>query len=94
MSSNHDSVTTGRRSPRGIVKLEMLQVLFDDEIFSIQIEGGISRYFTELMEGLTAVPDVDVQLPFRLTCNRYLAELPTFAVRRFFGGRLIPDVAH
>jgi glycosyltransferase involved in cell wall biosynthesis len=68
----------------------MLQVLFDDEIFSVQIEGGISRYFTELMEGLTAVPDVDVQLPFRLTCNRHLAESPTFAVRRFCGGRSIP----
>src|SRR5260370_26316425 len=68
----------------------MLHVLFDDEIFSVQIEGGISRYFTELMEGLTAVPDVKVQLPFRLTCNRYLAESPRFAVPPFCGGRSFP----
>jgi glycosyltransferase involved in cell wall biosynthesis len=68
----------------------MLRVLFDDEIFSVQIEGGISRYFTKLVEGLAAVPDVKVELPFRLTCNRYLAESPRFGVRPFCGGRPIP----
>ena len=68
----------------------MVHILFDDEIFSVQIEGGISRFFTELMEGLTAFPNVKVQLPFRLTCNRYLAESPHFAVRRFCGDRYVP----
>jgi glycosyltransferase involved in cell wall biosynthesis len=67
-----------------------LNVFFDDEIFSIQTEGGISRYFTELMEGLTAVPDVKVQLPFRLTCNKHLAASPHFAGRLFCSGRRVP----
>jgi len=69
--------------------ISMLNVLFDDQIFSIQVEGGISRYFTELVGGLAAVPDVNVQLPFRLTCNRYLAE-SRFAPGRFFGGTRLP----
>jgi glycosyltransferase involved in cell wall biosynthesis len=81
---------SSRRRRLAELKSAMLHILFDDEIFSIQSEGGISRYFTELMEGLTAVPDVEVQLPFRLTCNRYLAESPRFAVRLFCGGRAIP----
>ena len=68
----------------------MVQVLFDDEIFSVQIEGGISRYFTELIEGLTAFPDVKVQLPFPLTCNRYAAESPRFPSHWFLGGRSVP----
>src|SRR5690242_5125658 len=68
----------------------MLPVLFDDEIFSIQFQGGSSRYFTELMEELTAIPDVKVQLPFRLTCNKHLAASPHFSRRLFFGGRSIP----
>jgi glycosyltransferase involved in cell wall biosynthesis len=68
----------------------MLHILFDDEIFSTQIEGGISRYFTELMEALTAIPDVEVHLPFALTCNRYLAMSPHFSGRLFGGGRAIP----
>ena len=31
-----------------------MRVLFDDEIFSTQFEGGVSRYFTQLIEGLPA----------------------------------------
>jgi hypothetical protein len=73
----------------------MPNVLFDDEIFSIQFEGGICRYFTELMEGLAAVPDVKAQLPFRFTCNRHLAASRHFARSlfwgsEFWGGRSIP----
>jgi glycosyltransferase involved in cell wall biosynthesis len=68
----------------------MVNVCFDDEIFSIQTEGGISRYFTELMDGLAAVADVTVRLPFRLTCNKHLAASPHFAGRLFLGGRRIP----
>jgi glycosyltransferase involved in cell wall biosynthesis len=68
----------------------MVRVCFDDEIFSIQIEGGISRYFTELMDGLTAVPDVNVQLPFPFTCNKHLAASLHFPGRLFLGGRRIP----
>jgi glycosyltransferase involved in cell wall biosynthesis len=68
----------------------MVHVLYDDEIFSIQIQGGISRYFTELYEGLTSIPDIKPVLPFSLTCNRHVAAAPHFAGRLFFGGRAIP----
>ena len=67
----------------------MLRVLFDDEIFSTQFEGGVSRYFTHLVEDLPAA-GVTPLLPFGLTCNRHLAGSPAFAGRRlprFAGSR-------
>jgi glycosyltransferase involved in cell wall biosynthesis len=67
-----------------------MRVLFDDEIFSIQIDGGISRYFTELLSELSAVPDIDVRLPFCLTCNRYLATSSPFASHLFGSGWSVP----
>lgn len=66
-----------------------MRVLFDDEIFSIQFEGGVSRYFTQLIEGLPGA-GVSPLLPFRLTCNRHLAQSPAFAgwrPPRFSGSR-------
>jgi hypothetical protein len=66
----------------------MLRVLFDDEIFSLQREGGISRYFTELLDGLTDFPDVSPLLPFYFTCNRYLAASERFGGCAVFGGSM------
>ena len=69
----------------------MLRVLFDDEIFSTQFEGGVSRYFTQLVEGLPAVGATPM-LPFHLTCNRYLAQSPAFcgwSMPRFAGSRTV-----
>ena len=68
----------------------MVHVLFDDEIFSIQAYGGISRYFTELIGGLAAVADMDVRLPFDLTVNKYIAASPQFRGRMLAGGRRVP----
>lgn len=68
-----------------------MRVLFDDEIFSTQFEGGVSRYFTQLVEGLPAT-GVTPLLPFRLTCNRHLAESPAFPgwrLPRFTGSRSV-----
>ena len=67
----------------------MLRVLFDDEIFSTQFEGGVSRYFTQLIEGLPAAGATPT-LPFRVTCNRHLAEsaaFPGWRLPRFAGSR-------
>jgi glycosyltransferase involved in cell wall biosynthesis len=96
MHGSHQSVTrfppvghNRRRSSRGS-EVFMVNVLYDDEIFSIQIQGGISRYFTELIEGLTAFPDVKVRLPFPLTCNQYAAESRRFPMYLFCGGRSVP----
>ena len=50
-----------------------MRVLYDDDVFSVQVYGGISRYFTQLIEALGAVADIDVHLPFWLTVNTHLA---------------------
>jgi len=68
-----------------------MRVLFDDEIFSTQFEGGVSRYFTQLVEGLPAT-GVTPLLPFRLTCNRHLAQSSAFRgwrLPRFPGSRSV-----
>ena len=70
--------------------MQMARVLFDDEIFSIQFRGGISRYFTQLFEGLMTVPDVTPILPFPLTCNVHLAASACFSGRMFGGNGAIP----
>jgi glycosyltransferase involved in cell wall biosynthesis len=50
-----------------------LRVLFDAEVFSFQVHGGISRYFVELLAHL---PDhgVDPVLVAPITFNHHLAE--------------------
>jgi len=68
----------------------LVHVLFDDEIFSTQVYGGISRYFTELIGGLAAVSDIEVRLPFGLTVNRHLVASPHFKGRMLAGGRTVP----
>jgi len=52
-----------------------IKVLYDDQVFSNQIYGGISRYFTELIGNLTQ-GDFDFQfhLPTLYSRNHYLAE--------------------
>ena len=67
-----------------------MHVLFDDEIFSVQVHGGISRYFTELINGLATMSDMDVQLPFRLTVNKYLADSASFHGHMLGGNIAIP----
>lgn len=66
-----------------------MRVLFDDEIFSTQFEGGVSRYFTQLIEELPAT-GVSPLLSFGLTCNRHLARSSAFSgarLPRFAGSR-------
>ena len=66
-----------------------MRVLFDDEIFSTQFEGGVSRYFTQLIEELPAT-GVSPLLSFGLTCNRHLARSRAFSgwrLPRFAGSR-------
>jgi glycosyltransferase involved in cell wall biosynthesis len=50
-----------------------MRVLYDDDVFSVQYHGGISRYFAQLIDALGPVADVDVLLPFWLTVNTHLA---------------------
>jgi hypothetical protein len=49
-----------------------VKVLYDDEIFSTQTTGGISRYFVELISHLDRLPNVSISLPVMLTANEYI----------------------
>jgi len=68
-----------------------MKILYDHQIFSAQVFGGISRYFFELMSNFRHVEEVECFLALRYSNNSYLkgAEWaqckPFFPGRRFFG---------
>lgn len=52
-----------------------MRVAIDEQIFLLQKQGGISRYFVELVRTLpTLSPPVDVSTPFRSVVNRHALE--------------------
>lgn len=55
----------------------MTRVLVDDQIFSTQRRGGVSRYHAELVGQLRADPalGIEVETPFRYVLNEHLLEL-------------------
>lgn len=63
-----------------------MKILFDNQVFSWQKFGGISRYFVELMKNFN---NVDCILPFTFSNNVYLRnklQLPDFrGVYRIYG---------
>lgn len=59
----------------------MIRVGFDDQIFRMQVVGGVSRYFAELIPRL---PDFGIEpvLTFRRTTNRHLAQSGLASLRQ------------
>lgn len=53
-----------------------MRVLFDHQIFVAQSFGGISRYFTQLIQSLDQGGDVQPILPFHYASNNYLLNAP------------------
>ena len=53
-----------------------VKVAFDAQAFDMQIRGGISRYFSELVRALRSTPELGVQaeLALSLTVNRHLQD--------------------
>jgi glycosyltransferase involved in cell wall biosynthesis len=52
-----------------------MRVAFDEQIFLLQNQGGVSRYFVELLRGLPRVdPRTTVVTPFRRIVNRHALE--------------------
>ncbi len=52
-----------------------MQVALDEQIFLLQTQGGISRYFVELIRNLPLLsPPVHVSTPFRSIVNRHALE--------------------
>ena len=56
----------------------MIKVLYDDEIFSSQTTGGVSRYFAEIISHLHRIPDMSISLPLVLTANEYIRTCDLF----------------
>jgi len=54
-----------------------MRVLFDEQIFLLQKQGGISRYFVELIRAFATTPDLGVEpiLGFKTTTNELLLKL-------------------
>jgi glycosyltransferase involved in cell wall biosynthesis len=61
-----------------------LPVCIDDQVFTVQPRGGISRYFTELIRAFRTVPELGVaaETPFRYVVNEYLLDLEPGRYRR------------
>jgi glycosyltransferase involved in cell wall biosynthesis len=51
-----------------------MRILFDDQIFSMQKFGGISRYFVELITRLNQTPGVKAELPLLYSDNQHSIE--------------------
>ena len=52
-----------------------MRVALDEQIFLLQTQGGISRYFVELIRNLPQLsPTVEVSTPFRSIVNRHALE--------------------
>jgi glycosyltransferase involved in cell wall biosynthesis len=63
-----------------------VRVAFDEQIFLLQKQGGVSRYFVELLRHLpTADPSVHVETPFHRVVNRHALE--AFGDTRFSPAR-------
>lgn len=61
-----------------------MTILFDHQIFSIQIYGGISRYFCELMKNFENDNEIEYELSLRYSNNHYLKRLDNLSCRSFF----------
>lgn len=59
-----------------------MNVLYDNQIFSMQNFGGISRYFCELIKHLDT--GIDYDLPVAFSNNFYLKNPPITAYKTFF----------
>jgi len=61
-----------------------MKILYDHQIFSTQIYGGISRYFIELMKNIENNDEIKYELPLIYSNNCYLKQLSNFSCRSFF----------
>ncbi len=61
-----------------------MRVLFDHQIFVNQKAGGISRYITDLKNGLNLIPGMDCRIVAHFSDNLYLKQGKTLAKLPFF----------
>lgn len=60
-----------------------MKVLYDHQIFTSQIYGGISRYFFELLKNIKNNDEVECELSVRYSNNNYLKELNNLSYKTF-----------
>lgn len=65
----------------------MIKILFDDQIFTGQKIGGISRYFSQLFKQFEEGSLVDYKLPLIYSENIYLKELQKIRSCSFLDGK-------
>ncbi|MCG2587741.1 glycosyltransferase family 4 protein [Rhodohalobacter sulfatireducens] len=70
-----------------------MKILYDHQIFTMQQEGGISRYFSELISELSEFENIEIQTSIKYSENRYLSnienkELSSFLPKRYFKGKV------
>lgn len=64
-----------------------MNVLYDHQIFTTQIYGGISRYFFELISILSKDATASVKLPVVHTNNRYLKDSDLIRFNKLLNGK-------
>lgn len=61
-----------------------MKILFDHQIFSFQNFGGASRYFTELMNGMNQIKNVDYDIALSYSNNDYLPRVKGIVYKNLF----------
>ncbi len=61
-----------------------MKILYDHQIFSSQVFGGISRYFVELFKQFDASKQVEYAMQVKWSNNFYLQKSKNFTPRHFF----------
>lgn len=59
-----------------------MKIFFDHQAFSLHNHGGVTRYFSELINGINQTPDNDAYLPLLFSNNIHLNE-KGFAINSF-----------
>ena len=60
-----------------------MKVLYDHQIFTSQIYGGISRYFFELLKNFENDDEIEYELSLKYSNNHYLKSLKNLPYKKF-----------
>ena len=61
-----------------------MKVLYDHQIFTSQIYGGISRYFCELLQNFESDDEIEYKVSLKYSNNYYLKALDNLPYKTFF----------
>jgi len=62
---------------------ELMKVVYDPQIFSAQVYGGVSRYFCEIASRIAKEPGVQVSITAPMYINAHLERIPQGLVSGF-----------